>query len=112
MSVRCRAAILETIIKFRLSGAWYVDASTDTFRNEVVDTISPRWEHLWPAGIYVPTADIPNRVPFPETQIVGRLDPLSPREPRAHWSRPAARILDGIVVRLGEFLSHKRHKAN
>ena len=106
VSVRCRAAILETIIKFRLSGAWYVDASTDTFRNEVVDTISPRWEHLWPAGIYVPTADIPNRDPFPETQIVGRLDPLSPREPRAHWSRPAARILDGIVVRLGEFLSH------
>ena len=105
-SVRCRAAILEAIIKFRLNGAWYVDASTDTFKNEVVDTISSRWEHLWPAGIYIPTADIPNRNPFTETQLVGRLDPLYPREPRAHWSRPAAGILDGIVARLSEFLSH------
>lgn len=106
VSVRCRAAVLEAIIKFRLNGAWYVDASTDTFKNEVTDTISSRWEHLWPAGIFIPTADIPNRNPFTETQLVGRLNPVYPREPRAHWSRPAAKILDGMVIRLSEFLSH------
>ena len=54
-------------------------------------------------GIYVPTANIPDRNPFTEIQLIDQLDPLYRRAPRAHWSRPATEILNGIVVRLSEF---------
>ena len=105
-SVRCRAAVLEAIIKHRLNGAWFVDSSAETFQSGVVDNISTRWNDLWPGGIYVPTANIPDRNPFTEIQLIDQLDPLYRRAPRAHWSRPATEILNGIVVRLSEFLSH------
>ena len=105
-AVRCRAAILEAIIKFRLNGAWYADTDTASFQQNVVSHLSARWRQQWPAGILVPTANIPNRDPFTQTQLVGPLDPFYRRTPRARWTRPAAKILDGIVVRLSEFLSH------
>ena len=104
-SVRCRAAVLEAIVKFRLNGAWYVDAEARNYRENVVEVVSNRWDDLWPGGIYVPTADIPDRDPLVDTVVSRILDPTLPRPPRAYWTRPALEILCGFVRRLAELVS-------
>jgi hypothetical protein len=69
--------------------------------------IATRWRERWPGGLLIPTADIPDRDPFVDESVAGRLDPTVPRAPRAHWTEPSSIVLDGLVDRLAEFLSNE-----
>ena len=102
-SVRCRAGVLKAILQFRLSGDIAYDHATPRYL-ATLRTFYRNWRSRWPGGLYVATADIPDRSPF-ETQIrVATLDPLIQRAPQAFWPEPIDMVAGGMVTRLSEFI--------
>lgn len=117
----CRGELLRAALLWRLGGARFPPA----FGERVEHTrLAAAWQRLWPGGLAVPTADIPNRDPLAanaaadETSPVGigigfpvplagllafspvpaELEPLSPRAPAELWS--IADDPDGAFIRV------------
>ena len=92
-----------------------------------------QWETLWPGGLAVPEADVPNRIPLAApldphvplreadairlTSIERAFEPFEPRPPREVWHAPATpeqaqRLVEGLaqfiasadIQRLDDFL--------
>ncbi len=103
-SQHCRAALFRALLQYKLSGELDFDDS-QTFYNELIETISLNWKNQWPNGLLIPSADIPDHNPFESDQDDPKTDPLSPRPPQAYWDKPDRRFVKGLVERLSGFLT-------
>ncbi len=93
---RCRAALLTAALKYRLGGArvdWQSAELGESIR------LQQRLTELWPAGLAIPTPDLPNRDPLAPAALArtagdildasGADDPLQPRAPSLQWTASA-----------------------
>jgi hypothetical protein len=94
--VRCRAGFLNAMLQYRLSGELGFNAR-DPAWSSVEQAVAGQWAKLWPDGLLIPTADIPDVNPFDLQADDPSLDPLTPREPRDLWLQPGKPFLRGLV---------------
>lgn len=134
-SIQCRAKLFAWVLQYRLTGKRSFDfrkmlgAKDDLFAK-----LMKSWREKWPAGLWIPDADIPNRNPLSRTAFDGDyqalraslkregqgsvddllalaevwapFDPLSPRPPIERWpSDMAGREVEFIVSGLSDFLA-------
>ena len=121
-SVRCRAEAFAAALKYRLSGDRQIDSQAPAYREDFLPVLTESWRMRWPAGIAVPSPDVPNRDPFaalPESQraIPGRallrkaaditpvFDPLAPREPIDLRFGTRREDIELFVRNLAEFIT-------
>lgn len=101
-SVSCRAAMLAQALRFRMIGA--VDKNSSQFRISFLATLEKNWRHLWPDGLFISTADIPDRVPLTGQYSIFE-DPMTQRGPRAYWKEPLPHLMAGVIRQLSEFIA-------
>lgn len=86
--MECRRSALLASLQLALTGQRTYDTAADQFRSAVKDTLARTAQAKWPAGLAVPSPDIPNRDPLATpagasglalAHIDPRFDPLSPR---------------------------------
>ncbi|MGK2913722.1 MAG: hypothetical protein ACSLE5_04570 [Porticoccaceae bacterium] len=110
----CRTQWLDAALRYALSGS-LPDASLLQ-----LTALEARWDSVWPQGLPIPNASIPNRDPLqpvvetatapadaPPTAaaelaqlapVPVRFEPLNPRPPREHWAQPDnARLVAGLA---------------
>ena len=102
--MRCRAGVLKAILQFRLSGDIAFDQTAPRYR-ETLSAFYRNWRSRWPAGLFVATADIPDRSPFDPPVNGTAYDPLVQRDPQAFWPEPIDMVAGGMVTRLSEFIT-------
>ena len=103
-SVRCRAGVLKAMLQYRLTHDIAYDHTDFRYANNTLSAFYDNWRARWPAGLYVATADIPDRDPREPTPGNSVLDPLVQREPQAFWPEPIDMVASGMVTRLSEFI--------
>jgi hypothetical protein len=133
-SVHCRGDALLSVLRYRLSGLRHPAPGSDAARTSLTGALQRHWPQLWPQGLAVPDADIPNRelglrlqnndlmdlpaalranrsLTTEETiaiaQVPKALEPFTPRAPRDVWRSDAVddRLVDGLVSGLASFLA-------
>jgi hypothetical protein len=118
----CRAALLRAAWQLRLSQLRGYDI---TEKNGLAQ-IDAQWRRVWPQGVNVPTADIPNRDPLAvwhdgrlqaaslpsvavlqaQNNIPGSLEPLRVRAPAMQWPPPDKQAaVDRAVLGASEFFA-------
>ena len=103
-SYKCRAALIEAALTYRLSGRHDFNKNSPLLR-DLIETVKSRWAALWPHGILVPTADIKNLNPLVDNVSQAYQNPLDPRPPQIIWNYLDDRVLRGMVTRLAEFFT-------
>ena len=111
-AVRCRADLLTFVLQYRLSGGRGFDRRAGAYRETFLPRLAGRARGLWPAGLRVPTADLPNRNPaLPaalerESSVPSEFEPLLLRAPLAVWPAPGTdATVEKAVAGLAEFLA-------
>lgn len=98
-SLRCRAGAFRAMLRYRL-GSWKLDLADED--GAYVRAITANWNRLWPDGLAVPDADLPDRALAPRpipVELPPRLDPLSLRPPGSYWEagRDVGRATRGMA---------------
>ena len=96
--------MLKAILQFRLSGDIAFDHTTPRYL-ETLSAFYRNWRGHWPAGLFVATANIPDRSPFDSQVNVAVHDPLVQRAPQAFWPEPLDMVAGGTVTWLSEFIT-------
>jgi len=131
-SLACRADALVAALRFRLSGSRHPGAGADAERSSLVSALQEHWPRMWPQGLAVPDADIPNRelplrrqsadlmdlpaalladrnLTTAETVAIARvpmqLEPFQPRPPRDVWREVNGALVDAFVSGLASFFA-------
>ena len=102
-SFRCRAAILQALLQYRLSAELAFDSNSQEYQANFYSSLVQNWRELWPNGLLLASAEIPDRDPFKRSNT--RLDPMSPRPAHAFWDQPTEALARGTVQRLSGFLT-------
>ena len=131
--IACRADALLAVLQYRLAGNRPLAADRDGPAKAFAAALSRRWDVLWPGGLALPEADVPNRIPLAApldphvllseadairlTTIERAFEPFEPRPPREVWHAPESpeqgrRLVDGLaqfiaaadIQRLDDFL--------
>ena len=117
-SVRMRAAWLECMLRYRISGSRSYDDSSapflQNFKSPLVESLKLRF----PAGMAVPNPEIPNRNPLAllsrevsmddantqaflsvrQRQIDAQFEPANPRRPLELWNPNDPALIDRLVI--------------
>jgi len=102
-AIRCRAAAFLAMLQFRLSDDIDFDRSRRDFGESYLTTVRDNWRQRWPAGLFVPNPDIPNRNPLADgNDITGSRDPLTKRTPQEVWSGYRRSDLERMIIGLSE----------
>ncbi|HVR09378.1 MAG TPA: hypothetical protein VMW75_15120 [Thermoanaerobaculia bacterium] len=127
----CRTALFVAVLQDALTAGRRFDAGADAFRRRFAEPFAANWRRLWPHGLAIPDADLPNRDPLAgspsepkqysvsqqlasseaallaevvrRSQIPARLEPLSPRPPLESWT-PGDGTVERLVTGLADFL--------
>ena len=97
-AVRCRAALLNAVLQYRLSGGLGFASADASDAARFAGIVGQNWADNWPRGLLLPNADIPDR--DPGLPIDAELDPVVLRPPKVHWLRPDDVFFAGIVEHL------------
>ncbi len=120
-AVRCRAEAFAAVLKYRLSGDRQIDQRARGYREDFTPVLTETWRTRWPAGIAIPSPDLPNRDPL--APIAAEFDPLAAREPidlrfgtrredLAHFVRNLAEFMtEGDVLALDRWLYETHARA-
>lgn len=108
---RCRAGAFVAALQLRLSGGAF-DRDAEGYR-AFRAMLAANWKRLWPAGLALPSANLPNRNPFgsdPDAQraavaVPAAFEPLAVREPLETWTHTNADDIDRLVPGLAEFIA-------
>ena len=103
-SVRCRAALLKSIVKNLITGSGYNDTDSTEYLKAYFEIVSRNWKQEWPDGLLVANATIPDVNPAAD-KFDPASDPLHARPPQAVWAKPNHVVLDGAIPWLGKFLT-------
>lgn len=123
-SIRCRAELIEWVLRYALSKGSVQDWQTSEAPGEPPSFLAA-WRARWPHGLAIPNPDIPNRNPFryvavsefpglseveatalegrePRSLFRGPHEPTLPREPLETWTIPDSpqtleRVLDSFT---------------
>jgi hypothetical protein len=117
-STRCRAALLQALLQYRLSGERGFDETAPVYRKDLLALLDQTVRERWPGGLAIPNPDIPNRDPLlraaddPEPvggmmpiHVPARFDPLLPREPLEIWPADPADYANRTIVGLSQFVA-------
>lgn len=109
--MRCRAGAFLAMLESRLSGGPFDrgDTAWQAYRRRIVR----RWLTLWPGGLAIANASVPNRDALPADAISKQpivaihaaFEPLALRAPLEQWSPMRGEDVDRMVSGLGEFFS-------
>jgi hypothetical protein len=131
--IACRADALLAVLQYKLSGNRHPAPDRDGPGKAFAAALSQQWESLWPGGLAIPEADVPNRAPLAApldphvplgeaeatrlTTIPREFEPFEPRPPREVWHAPerpeqaqplvhglAQFVADADIQRLDDFL--------
>lgn len=116
--VRCRAGLFEAALRLRLAEG-RAAAPDAAFEAAVGRPLRASAARLWPAGLAVGRADLPNRNPlqglarWPDDQaeraarahVAARFDALLPRPPDTEWQGEAPDALAEAVAGVAEFVA-------
>lgn len=102
---RCRAAILQALLQYRLSGNIAFDTDSTEYQLDFVSALRNNWNIQWPGGLMLASARIPDRDPFNPQLSEASQNPLSMRPAHAFWLKPDEAFLKGIVYRIAGFLT-------
>jgi hypothetical protein len=94
---RCRGAALVAALQYRLTDERAFDERSPAWRNDFLPAFGSAWSARWPAGLAIPSADIPNRDPLPPegaprvsglaaAHVPPAFEPLTPRAPLEVWT--------------------------
>jgi hypothetical protein len=102
--IACRADALLAVLQYKLAGNRHPAPDRDGPGKAFAAALSRQWEGLWPGGLAIPEADVPNRVPLAArldphvplseaeatrlTTIPREFEPFEPRPPREVWHAP------------------------
>ena len=129
----CRADALLAVLQYKLAGNRHPAPDRNGSGEAFAAALGSPWETLWPGGLAVPEADLPNRIPLAApldphvplgeadairlTTIEREFEPFEPRPPREVWHVPATpeqaqRLVEGLaqfiasadIQRLDDFL--------
>jgi hypothetical protein len=103
--IACRADALLALLQYKLAGNRHPASDRMGPAHGFTAALEPQWDALWPGGLAIPDADIPNRAPLTEpldphvplseaeairlTTIERAFEPFEPRPPREVWHAPA-----------------------
>ena len=102
---RCRAAILQALLQYRLSGDIAFDTESPVYRSDYVSNLRNNWDTHWPAGLLLASAQIPDTEPFRPALSDASHNPLSLRPPHAFWQKPEEIFSRGVIYRISGFLT-------
>lgn len=104
-ALRCRAALLTAALQFKLSGNRHFDRQSETYLEDAVAPLGRAWQRIWPAGLAIANALIPNRDPLVEGfDVAAADDPLRARPPIDVWTAEDAGVVEGVVAGLAQLL--------
>ena len=83
-SIRCRAAALERVLQYRLSGYQHFDERGPAYRAELLSVVFDSAEQRWSRELKIPDQSIPIEVPYRTTTLT------------SIRSRPARRCTRGV----------------
>jgi hypothetical protein len=97
----CRASVFLAMLYYRLASLPRPLFDSPLIRDHLLPVLGANWNRLWPGGLPVPVADLPNRTPnldTLDTKLTPNLDPLSLRPPQHYWTyqRAAELALRGL----------------
>ena len=97
----CRASVFLSMLHYRLASLPRPLFDSPLIRDYLLPVLGANWNRLWPGGLPVPVADLPNRAPkldSLDTKLPPNLDPLSLRPPLHYWTyqRAAELTLRGL----------------
>jgi hypothetical protein len=116
--VACRADALLAVLQYRLAGNRHPAPDRDGPGKAFAAALGRQWDALWPGGLAIPEADVPNRLPLVEpldphlplseadairlTTIERAFEPFEPRPPREVWHAPESqdqvrRLVEGLA---------------
>jgi hypothetical protein len=117
-STRCRAALLQALLQYRLNGERGFDETAPIYRNDLLALFDQSVKERWPGGLAIPNPDIPNRDPLlraaddpgpvegmMSVHVPARFDPLLPREPLEIWPADPADFANRTIVGLSQFVA-------
>ena len=103
-AVACRGDALLAVLQYKLAGNRHPALDQGSPGKALAAALSRQWEELWPGGLAIPEADLPNRVPLAApldphvplseaeairlTTIERAFEPFEPRPPREVWQGP------------------------
>lgn len=118
----CRADGLLAVLQYKLAGNRHPAPDLDGPGKAFTAALGRQWDLLWPGGLAIAEADVPNRAPLAEpldphvplsetdatrlTTIERAFEPFEPRPPREVWQAPASPEQGRRLVRgLAEFVA-------
>jgi hypothetical protein len=120
--IACRADALLAVLQYRLAGNRHLASERDGPGKAFATALARQWDALWPGGLAIADADVPNRIPLVEpldphvplseaealrlTSIERTFEPFEPRPPREVWDAPATpEQAQRLVEGLGQFIA-------
>ena len=121
-AVACRGDALLAVLQYKLAGNRHPALDQGSPGKALAAALSRQWEELWPGGLAIPEADLPNRVPLAApldphvplseaeairlTTIERAFEPFEPRPPREVWQAPASpELARRLVQGLAQFVA-------
>jgi len=119
---QCRASLLTSAVQYGLSGRRGFTATHGNGPHGLQARMQLVRKQLWPDGLLLPDADLPNRRPLLGASLISvgdipserwelmadipaDLEPLRPRPAQSHWSPDAAGWVERAVKGLSGFLA-------
>ncbi len=127
-SIKCRAELIEWVLRYALSKRLVQDWQTGEAHMEPPSFLTA-WRARWPHGLAIPNPDIPNRNPFryvavsefpglseveatalegrePRSLFRGPHEPTLPREPLEIWTVPdTPQTLERVLASFAQFFT-------
>jgi hypothetical protein len=111
----CRASLFVAALQYRLSGLRQYDRQSPVYRQHVLGTLLGNARDRWPAGLWLPNPDLPNRDPMSghaehrdlvaRAGVAAAFDPLLQRAPLATWRADDDAFAPRAVAGLGESIA-------
>ena len=119
---RCRGAALVAALQYRLTDERAFDERSPAWRDEFAPALGRAWNARWPAGLAIPSPDIPNRDPLPPegarpvtglaaAHVPAAFEPLAPRAPLEVWTAPGPETARRLVAGLAGFVTAAESRA-